>query len=372
MYPRNAASPERIAIGAVVQISDGAVQTSGVSVSVLPQGGASAGGGGTISYENGIVCYLPTQAETNYTSFIVTAYKTGCIPVSVTIVTSASATAGYGGVDWSKVTSATSTVNLSGTTVKTLTDAPSDSSGTTTLLSRLTSGRASNLDNLDAAITTRLASAGYTAPLDAAGTRSAVGLASANLDTQLSGIQSDTNDIQTRIPAALVSGRMDASVGAMASNVLTAAATAADFGAEVADAVWDEVLSGHAGVGSAGAALSAAGSAGDPWSTPLPGAYGAGSAGYIVGTNLDQAVSAAGTLTAGERNSIADALLGRNVGGGSSSGRLVKEALYALRNKWTSAAGTYTVYEVDDVTVSWTSSLTGTAGADPITASDPA
>lgn len=39
--------------------------------------------------------------------------------------------------------------------------------------------------------------------LTAAGIRSAVGLASANLDTQLSGIQADTNDIQTRLPAAL-------------------------------------------------------------------------------------------------------------------------------------------------------------------------
>jgi hypothetical protein len=38
---------------------------------------------------------------------------------------------------------------------------------------------------IDAAISSRLATSGYTAPLDAAGTRSAVGLASANLDTQL-------------------------------------------------------------------------------------------------------------------------------------------------------------------------------------------
>ena len=157
MYPKNAASPERIAVGAVVAIADGTVQTSGVSISVLPQGGASGAGGGTTSYENGVVCYLPTQAETNYSSFVVVAYKTGCIPSSVTIVTSASATAGYAGVDWGKVTNATSTVNLSATTVKTLTDAPSDSSGTTTLLSRLSAGRATNLDNLDAAITTRMA-----------------------------------------------------------------------------------------------------------------------------------------------------------------------------------------------------------------------
>lgn len=38
---------------------------------------------------------------------------------------------------------------------------------------------------IDAAISTRLASASYTAPLDAAGTRTAIGLATANLDTQL-------------------------------------------------------------------------------------------------------------------------------------------------------------------------------------------
>ena len=41
------------------------------------------------------------------------------------------------------------------------------------------------LGRIDVAISTRLATAGYTAPLDAAATRSAVGLASANLDTQL-------------------------------------------------------------------------------------------------------------------------------------------------------------------------------------------
>ena len=39
-------------------------------------------------------------------------------------------------------------------------------------------------------------------------------------------IMADTNDIQTRLPAALVGGRMDSSVGAMAANVVTAAAVA--------------------------------------------------------------------------------------------------------------------------------------------------
>jgi hypothetical protein len=50
----------------------------------------------------------------------------------------------------------------------------------------------------------------------------------ASISADIAAVQSDTNDIQTRIPAALVSGRIDASVGAMAANVLTATAIAAD------------------------------------------------------------------------------------------------------------------------------------------------
>lgn len=51
---------------------------------------------------------------------------------------------------------------------------------------------------------------------------------STTLQAELDGIQSDTEDIQSRLPAALVGGRMDASVGAMAAAVLTAAAIAND------------------------------------------------------------------------------------------------------------------------------------------------
>lgn len=94
-YPRNAASPERVSIGAVVQISDGAVQTSGVAVKVIPFGGSEASGTGTVAYSaDGVVLYTPVQAETNHTSFVLVASKAGCIPASTTVVTSASATAG--------------------------------------------------------------------------------------------------------------------------------------------------------------------------------------------------------------------------------------------------------------------------------------
>ena len=89
--------------------------------------------------------------------------------------------------------------------------------------------------------------------------RSAVGLASANLDTQLDAV-----------PTA----------------------------AETADAVWEEPIGDHSGTaGSTAEALGAAGAAGDPWTTLLPGSYGSGSAGKIVGDNLNATVSSRATQT---------------------------------------------------------------------------
>lgn len=60
----------------------------------------------------------------------------------------------------------------------------------------------------------------------------AVGILDTTRDA-VAGVQSDTNDIQTRLPAALVSGRMDSSTGAMAANVMTAASAAGDLTTEL-------------------------------------------------------------------------------------------------------------------------------------------
>lgn len=55
--------------------------------------------------------------------------------------------------------------------------------------------------------------------------------------------------------------------------------------------VFDVVLASHLTAGSTGFALHAAGSAGDPWGTALPGAYGSGTAGNIIGNRIDAAIS---------------------------------------------------------------------------------
>jgi hypothetical protein len=95
MFPRNAASPPRVYVGPVIAIADGAVQTSGVAVTVTPEGGSETAAGGTVAYSTkGGVWYTPTQAETNYPSFMVEASKADCHPIGVTVVTTATATPG--------------------------------------------------------------------------------------------------------------------------------------------------------------------------------------------------------------------------------------------------------------------------------------
>lgn len=53
----------------------------------------------------------------------------------------------------------------------------------------------------------------------------------------LAAVQADTDDIQTRLPAALVSGRMDANVSLMEANTVTASALATDAVTEITDGI---------------------------------------------------------------------------------------------------------------------------------------
>ena len=95
------------------------------------------------------------------------------------------------------------------------------------------------------------------------------------LKTDVDAILADTNELQTN-----------------QGNWLTATGFSTHSAADAADAVWEELISDHSGTsGSTAEALAAAGSAGDPWSTALPGAYSSGTAGYIIGTNLNATIS---------------------------------------------------------------------------------
>jgi hypothetical protein len=79
----------------------------------------------------------------------------------------------------------------------------------------------------------------------------------------LATVQADTDDLQTRLPAALVSGRIDASVGAMAANTVTAAAIAADAitAAKIADGAIDAATFAAGAIDAAAVATDAIGAA---------------------------------------------------------------------------------------------------------------
>lgn len=92
--------------------------------------------------------------------------------------------------------------------------------------------------------------------------------------TDTDAILADTNELQTDWANG---GRLDLLLdGASAPSAAT-----------VADAVWDEVLhTDHEVASSASVLLQSAGGAADPLLNAVPGAYGAGTAGYVLGTNL--------------------------------------------------------------------------------------
>ncbi len=75
--------------------------------------------------------------------------------------------------------------------------------------------------------------------------------------------------------------------------------------------VWEYAIASSSGVsGSTAEALAAAGGAGDPWITALPGSYSAGQAGYIIGTNLNATVSSRATQTSVDTiDGIVDSIL---------------------------------------------------------------
>jgi hypothetical protein len=187
--------------------------------------------------------------------------------------------------------------------------------------------------------------------VSATGIRTAVGLATANLDTQISSRASQTsldtlddlvdtevgaiktktdqltftianqidansltiganaitasalatdavNEIQSGLATTTnITAATGITVSSIGANVITASALATDAVNEIADQVWDELLSGHTGAGSTGAGLTSASSAGDPWSTALPGSYGAGTAGKIVGDNVNATISSRASQT---------------------------------------------------------------------------
>jgi hypothetical protein len=139
----------------------------------------------------------------------------------------------------------------------------------------------------------------------------AVGFSTHNAAAAASAVRTELTTELGRIDVAvstraLEAGGNVAAIKAKTDNLPTDPADASDIAAsfaalndlnatEVEDAVWDAVMANHLDSGSTGEALNAAGAAGDPWTTTLPGSYTGAQAGKIIGDNLDVAVSTRGT-----------------------------------------------------------------------------
>lgn len=206
-----------------------------------------------------------------------------------------------------------------------------------------------------------------------------------------------------------VLGNVNGSVGSVTNPV---GISTGSFINAMADQVWDEAIAQHLAAGSTGLALNSAGGAGDPWSTSLPGAYGAGTAGQILASrmptgtvlvgdktgfslsspqnfnlvgnisgtftgNLSGSVGSVTDMGATLLNKLADFVLRRSFASAKASSngdsvvfRSLMGVVAKLTNRWNIAGTTLTIYEEDDSTPFETQTLTGTPGADPITQID--
>lgn len=115
-------------------------------------------------------------------------------------------------------------------------------------------------------------------------TAAITGRLNATIDMTGSGdLDADMQGIASMVAELLGAGDLDATIAAFGDMAIDIVVTGTGLStANVGQAVWSALQAAINNPGTAGAALLAAGSAGDPWSTALPGSYPAGSAGALL------------------------------------------------------------------------------------------
>ncbi len=179
--------------------------------------------------------------------------------------------------------------------------------------------------------------------------------------------------------------------------LVQAAVSAAPSAATIADAVWDEATAGHVAAGSAGKLIIDTAAYIDTEVAAIVGYIDTEVAAIKAKTDqltftsankVDSTIQAAGDFAQGAADKVwstaartltslgttlVDEIFTRDLSAiTGEAARSLLNAVRFLRNKWTVVSGTLTVYEEDDTTTAWTSVLSATAGADPVTGSDPA
>ena len=201
-----------------VSTADGSAVTTGTPVIYYTiDGGTQGTGAGTSTHEgNGCWTYAPLQAETNGNHVVFTFALAGAVSQSVNL--------------YPVSFDPTDSVRIG------LTALPNAAAGAAGGLPTDSTGKTAFND------------------LDAAGVRSAVGMASANLDTQLSDLPTVAEfEARTLLAAAYFDPAVDAvTVGTNGDKTGYSLAVTPPTAAAVADAVWDEATSGHTTAGTYG------------------------------------------------------------------------------------------------------------------------
>ena len=147
---------------------------------------------------------------------------------------------------------------------------------------------AANLATVDSNVDAILVDTGTTIPAQITGLNDlSAADVNAEVDTALADYDGPTkaemDSAFTEIKGATFSGTTDSleAIRDRGDAAWSGSGSAPTVG-EIADAVWDEAISGHLTAGSTGASLNAAGGSGDPWVTSLPGSYTTGQAGKIL------------------------------------------------------------------------------------------
>ena len=344
------------AIGAqMVSVLDGTAFTGAVTVYVTGDAGTQAigsvGVGACVHEGNGYHTYAPAQAETNYTLVAFTFIGTGAVPATLQIYTAFPQT----GDSFGRIGAAGAGLTALGDT---------------------------RVANLDAAVSSRMATyaqpAGFLAATFPAGTvanTTNITAGTVTTATNLTNLPTIPANWLTAagIAASAMNGKGDWNIGKTGYSLTQAFPT--NFSAMSLTAGGLVTLAGVTHTGAVIPIVSTltghTAQTGDNFARIGVAGAGLTALGDLRIANLDATVSSIPTAIQN-----ADALLNRDMNTGTDSGsptvRTPRQALRFLRNKWTLSGTTLIVKKEDDITDSWTGIVTTTAGADPITGSDPA
>ncbi len=332
----------------LLSTTDGSAVTTGTpAVYYKGDSGTQTLGTGTISHKGlGEWEYIPVQAETNFNHIVFLATLTGAFSQAVNIYTKTgdayTAVAALNNISSADVNAACDTA-LSDYGANTITpptvqeiraEIDAYSTQLSTLAARLTATRAGYIDKLN--VTGTLANSDTASVYQASLTGIATSAEIASIDALIDAIKQVTDKLSDTLED-------DAGTYRFTTNALEQAPSDNNASAEsIADAVWDELLSGHTVAGSSGNALATASSGGvDPavladaiWDEAISGHTTAGTFGaknqkLVPSETIGDYVGSGGDATEANQTAIIGHLTA--IKGATFSGST--DSLEALRNQ---------------------------------------